>query len=185
MIIGWRSTRGARSTRVTTVLAFGAGLAVSGGCGPSAESRVPWTPPLRRVDQALARNDVAAAQRAAHDAYVATRVSARWDGHIALGDAYRRIGEAANSRAAAEATARRTYLDAFLLARQQGSLEGVLQSAAAFAALGDDRVVQQCLGVARSLAARSGGDAPERVTAWTERLAAHRSLAQISGAETF
>lgn len=153
-------------------------------CGP-AQSRTPWAPSLRALDGALARNDLAAARRAAHDAYVATLLSASWEGQLAVGDAYRRLGEATHSRAEANATARKLYLDAFLLARQQGSLDGVLESAAAFTALGDDGVVQQCLIVARTLAARVGGGAPARVTAWAERLADRRTMAQITDADLF
>jgi hypothetical protein len=115
----------------------------------------PWTAFLQRVDHALAVRNVSAAEEAWHDAYGAALGSRhRWDGLIEVGEAYLRIGEVANGRQAARATARQLYLSAFLRARQQGSLDGVLRTAAAFAALGDREAVTQCLQVADQIAGR-------------------------------
>jgi hypothetical protein len=92
---------------------------------------------------------------------------------VATGDAYRRLGERANFRKVSDAKAREAYLTALFRARSEGSLDGVLRAAERFADLGDHAVVEQCLGVARSVAARSRDPrAEERVRNFTERWAA-------------
>lgn len=57
-------------------------------------AEVPWASYLRAVDEALARNNVSAALHARRDAYGAALGSRRWEGALALGDAYVKIGEA-------------------------------------------------------------------------------------------
>lgn len=167
------------SARAAVALGLGLMLALS-ACELPAESRTPWVPHLKRMDEALVQNDLPTAQRAAHDAFVATLVTATWEGKIAVGQAYQRLAERSEWRAEALQTARREYLDAFFLARQQGSLEGLLESAAAFARLGDRAVVDQCLFFARIMAVRVGGDAPQRVAVWTERLAGSGASARMT-----
>jgi hypothetical protein len=109
----------------------------------------PWTAPLQRVEQALTGRNISAAEVAWHEAYgAALRSRERWEGLIEVGEAYLRIGEVANGRQAARATARRLYLSALVRARQQGSLDGIRRTAAAFSALGDREGVTQCLHVA-------------------------------------
>jgi hypothetical protein len=132
------------------------------------------------MDEALARNDPSTAERAAHDAFVTTVVTVTWEGKIAVGQAYQRLAERSEWQAEALKTARKAYVDAFFVARQQGSVDGVLESAAAFATLGDYAVVDQCLIFAHILAERAGGDAPQRVAAWTERLAKSSVSAQMA-----
>jgi hypothetical protein len=132
------------------------------------------------MDEALARNDLSTAQRAAYDAFVTTLVTVTWEGKIAVGQAYQRLAERSEWQVEALKTARKAYFDAFVLARQQGSLDGVLESAAAFARLGDPAVVDQCLMFARILAERAGGDAPRRVAAWAERLASSGTSAKMT-----
>ena len=105
------------STRAAAALGFGLMLALS-ACERPPESRTPWVPHLKRMDEALARNDLSTAQRAA--------------------------------------------------------------CGAAFARLGDHAVVDQCLFFARILAERAGGDAPQRVAAWTERLAGSGASAKMT-----
>ena len=165
------------STRAGMALGFGLMLALS-ACEVPPESRTPWVPHLKRMDEALARNDLPMAQRAAHDAFVTTLVTVTWEGNIAVGQAYQRLAERLEWQAQALKTARKAYIDAFFVARQQGSLDGVLESAAAFATLGDYAVVDQCLIFARILAERAGGDAPQRVAVWTERLARSSASAE-------
>ena len=140
---------------------------------PGREGRdAPWTTHLSRVEDALARRNVSAAEMAWHDAYGAALGSRRWEGMVEVGDAYLRLGEVAGSRKAAEAKARRIYLSALFRARQRGSLDGALRTTEAFAALGDREVVEQGLRIAQSLAARSGdAQALERVRAVTSQLA--------------
>ncbi len=120
-----------------------------------AAAEAPWGAPLRAVDEALARNDAAAALRAWQDAHLAALGSWRWERMIEVGDAALRIGEVSGLRPAAKARARQAYLTAFFRARDQGSLAGVLRSAEAFALLGDREVVAQCLIAADGLAARA------------------------------
>ncbi len=69
-----------------------------------------------------------------------------------MGDAYLRIAGTAEGRKTAEAKARRIYLAALFRARQQRSVQGMLRTAEAFAALGDREVTEQCLILAERLA---------------------------------
>ncbi len=114
----------------------------------------PWAASLRRVEDALAQKNVSAAELAWHDAHGAALRSRRWEGMLDVGDAYLRLGEVAKGREAAEATARTLYLSALFRARQEESLDGVLRTAEAFAALGDREVVDQCIRIAELLAAQ-------------------------------
>jgi len=153
---------------VLAVLEVMAGHATAFGGGPAA----PWMIHLRQVDDALAKRDVGAAERAWRDAYAAAVASRRWEGMIEVGNVARRIGEVTGDRATADARARRVYLPALFQARQQKSLDGVLRTAEAFSSLGDRLVVVQCLRIAEHLAAEArDAEARERVSALTERLA--------------
>lgn len=69
-----------------------------------------------------------------------------------------RIGRASGSRKAYKALAREAYLAALFHARQQGSLDGLLRTAQAFAALGDREMVDPCLHLAERLAARTANE---------------------------
>ena len=143
------------------------------------EAQIAWESQLHRVDNALARNDLAGAEMLWREAYAAALKSRHWEGMVAAGDAYRRIGERANFRKVSEAKAREAYLTALFRARSEGSLEGVLRAAERFADLGDHAVVEQCLGVARSVAARSRDPrAEERVRSFAERWAARAREAE-------
>jgi hypothetical protein len=139
-------------------------LAVMGFAGPSAMLARPeasWVARLEAVDGALARHDVSAAVRARQEAYTAALGSGRWEGMVAVGDATLRIGDASATRKAAEAQARQAYLTALFRARDQHSVEGVLRTAEAFAALGDRDVVAQSLSMARTLAVAQGDHAAQ------------------------
>ncbi len=134
-------------------------------------SAAPWVAPLRTVDDALAQEDVSAAQRAWHTAYVAALGSGRWDGMVEVGEMYARIGDAQGDRKLSRPRARQLYREALFRARSQGSLDGVLRVAGAFAALGDREVVEQCLRIAEGLAARAGDpQVRDRVYAFREQL---------------
>jgi hypothetical protein len=137
------------------------------------ELQLAWRQHLSSVADALARNDLSGAEFAWREAYAAALKSRHWEGMVAVGDAYRVVGERGRFRKNAEAKARETYLTAFLRARAEASLEGVLRVADRFAELGDRQVVEQCIRVARSLAAQTRDPrAEERVRAFTERWAA-------------
>src|SRR5258706_5507751 len=98
----------------------------------------PWTEHLRRVDDALRRNNVDVAARAWQDAYVTSIGSRRWEGMLAVGQAALRVGDASGTRLAAGSRARQAYLVALFRARDDRSLDGLLRVGEAFAALGDE-----------------------------------------------
>ena len=136
----------------------------------AADPDVAWQVQLARVDAALARNDPAGAEMLWGEAYVAAIRSRHWEGMVAVGDTYRRLGERGGFRGLADAKAREAYLAALFRARRRGSLEGVLRTAQGFAELGDQEVVEQCIRVAWSVAARSWNPrAEERVRIFVER----------------
>jgi len=141
--------------------------------GQDASHQGPWTIHIERMDQALSRWDVTAAESAWRDAYsAALGTRERWDGPLEVGNAYLRIGQLAKGRQVAEPTARRLYLTALFRARRLSSLDGVLATAEAFAALGDREVVEQCAAVAITLGRRSSArHALERVQVARTRLA--------------
>ncbi len=112
-----------------------------------------WKAHVGTIDQALARHDVSAAVGAWHDAYGAALASRRWEGMIAVGDAFLRIGAEAGAARGARSNARQAYLNALIRAHRDGSIEGMRRTAEAFAALGDHAVATQCLRVADELAA--------------------------------
>lgn len=138
--------------------------------GVGVDLDVAWQVQLARVDAALARNDLAGAEILWAEAYVAAIKSRHWEGMVAAGDIYRRLGGLGGFRKLADAKAREAYLAALFRARNRGSLQGVLRAAQAFAELGDPEVVEQCIRVARSVAARSWNPrAEERVRTFVER----------------
>jgi hypothetical protein len=112
-----------------------------------------WRAHVGRVDRALASHDVSAAVAAWHDAYGAALAGRGWEGMIAVGDAFLRIGAGAGTASGARANARRAYLNALVRAHRDRSIEGMRRTAEAFAALGDRAVAAQCRRVADELAA--------------------------------
>lgn len=126
---------------------------------------------LVSVDQALARQDVAAALRAWQVAYDVARQNRSWRGLVEAADAHVRIGAAANATTAAAPRAREIYLAALGRARAERSVEGAVRTAEGFAALGDREVADLALRIAASLASR-GSDpaAPTRVETARARL---------------
>ena len=140
---------------------------------------VPWTAHLERVEAALAQRNVHAAELAWHGAYAEALRSRRWEGMLEVGEAYLKIGAVAGYRKPAEAKARRAYLTALFRARQQGSVDGVLRAAEAFAALGDREVAEQGVSIAQRLAAQArDAQVSEYVRAVAERL-----TARLAGSE--
>ncbi len=116
-----------------------------------------WRAHVGTVDQALARHDVSAAVGAWHDAYGAALASRGWEGMLAVGDAFLRIGAEAGTVSGSRSNARQAYLNALIRARRDGSREGLRRTAAAFAALGDHAVATQCLRVADALTVNRKG----------------------------
>ena len=120
------------------------------------ETPGPWTEYVRAMDQALAETNATAAVRAWRNAYAAALGTPGWRGLVEVASASLRIGTIPGFGKASEARARETYWTALFRARQQGSLNGVLDAAEAFGALGDRAMVEQCIRVAESLAALNG-----------------------------
>lgn len=142
--------------------------------GPGGDSDAPWTAHIRRVDEALAKGNTSAAELAWHDAYVVALRTRRWQGLVEAGDAALRLGEAGRNRRVSEAKARGAYWAALFRARHERSVDGVLRTAEAFAALGDQEVAVQCTRIAEGLAAQGqDAGARARVQALRHRLAVH------------
>ena len=163
-----RTTRRRRSGSRAIVAALG--LLTTVGCqaaDPATSSEAPWQEHLRQVDRALAAKDIGAAARALHDADTAARRSRQWEAVVAAGDAYRRLGGATGYEE--RARARELYFIALVWASRRGSVDGTLHTAAAFGALGDREMVEQCLRVAATLA-RDGHDPSgyQRIEAFRE-----------------
>jgi hypothetical protein len=119
------------------------------------ESR--WRAHVGMLDQALARHDVSAAVGAWHDAYGAALASRGWEGMLAVGDAFLRIGAEAGTVSGSRSNARQAYLNALVRAHRDRSVDGLRRTAAAFAALGDHAVATHCLRAADELAANRKG----------------------------
>ncbi len=138
----------------------------------TSETPGPWSEYLRTMDQALADTNATAAVRAWRNAYAAALGTPGWRGLVEVAAASLRIGALPGFGKASEARARETYWTALFRARQQGSLNGVLDAAEAFGALGDRAMVEQCIHVAESLTTLSGEtDGAERIRALAASLA--------------
>ena len=137
------------------------------------DAQLAWQARLLKVEQAMASGDFAAAESLWREAYAAALKSRHWEGLVAAGDSYRALGAKAGFRETSIAKARQAYLTALFRARSEGSLAGVLIAAERFAELGDREVVEQCLRVARQVAAQSRDPySEEHLRAFTERWAA-------------
>lgn len=130
------------------------------------DTQHPWTEPIAVMDRAIESGNVTAAVRAWRQAYLLAVNDMGWMGLLEVAAACRRIGSIPGFAKTSDDRARETYWLALFRARRQGSLDGVLQSAEAFGALGDRTMVEQCIRVAERLAAlNSDADAPQRVRA--------------------
>lgn len=146
----------------------------------SLEERVPagsetpdavWLAHIRTIDDALERKAVEAAIRASHDAYGAAFAVRKWEAMVAVGNAMLRIAGVARSPHGLKPNARQAYLVGLIRARRDGSVDGVLRVAEAFAALGDGEIARQCLVIAARLAIERGDcQAAARARAASERL---------------
>src|SRR5262249_61183579 len=106
------------------------GVALAGNVAAVAVPEDPWAPAIQQVDKALARKEYSAALRAANDAYTLAQGTTRWDGMIAAGDLYRRIGEATGPRRAFDGQAREGYQHALFRARRERASGGTLGATA-------------------------------------------------------
>jgi hypothetical protein len=112
--------------------------------GRQAEGEPTWVAEIRRVETALGRGDVAAAERALRDARMEAIRTGGWEPMIEVGNAAVRIGKASGKRDGLVPQARRAYLKAFFRARRRHSREGMLSAADGFAAIGDQAIAEQC-----------------------------------------
>lgn len=150
----------ARTRRMRSVMAVGLVLIALTACRQrepgslSGNKSDAWTVHVRKVHEALAKKDISRAEWAWLKAYVTALIWNRgWESMIEVGDAALSIGEVTGFRKAIADRARQSYMFALTRARTQKSVHGVLRTARAFAALGDDDAVDQCLQVAKSLGA--------------------------------
>lgn len=105
-----------------------------------------------------------------------------WRGLVDVAGAALRIGAIPGFKKAAESRARESYWTALFRARRQGSLNGVLDAAEAFGALGDRVMVEQCVRIAERLASLTGDiEAGERVRALAADLAQRYVDADVNG----
>jgi hypothetical protein len=146
--------RGHWKNRLVQAVASGALLGVAWALVAVAAEPAPWTNPIERVDGALARKQYSVAVRAWQEAHSAAVAAPGWEGLLAAGQAYRRIGEATGFRKSADAKARELYMTALTRARRESSVAGVLRVAEAFHGLGDRDVALQCARIAERLALR-------------------------------
>jgi hypothetical protein len=129
-----------------------------------------WTRSIARIDDALQRGDTAAALAAWRASYTDAVRRGWWEQLADAGDAALRIGDVPDLAGPSRAAARKSYLAALFRARADGSVDGVLRIAQAFAGLGDRAVVEQCIRIGRELADADGHDR-DRVQAFAQRYA--------------
>jgi len=132
----------------------------------STTTLTPWTAHLQAMDTAIAANNASAAVLSWRHAYAAALDQPGWRGLVDVAGAALRIGTIPGFKKAAESRARESYWTALFRARRQGSLNGVLDTAEAFGALGDRVMVEQCIRIAERLAVLTGdARAADRVRA--------------------
>src|SRR5262249_39331274 len=156
-VTGWLSTAGLHLAFLFFLLLIVGGAALAGADDPARLSDASWASDVGRVDEALVRGHRSEAEWLWHDAYAHALGARKWEGLLAVGDAYIRIADAAHGRKAGEVTARSLYLVALYRAREEGAIQGVLEAAERFRQLGDRAMVTQCLAVADRLAVGGPG----------------------------
>jgi hypothetical protein len=125
---------------------------------------------LRAIEDAVARGDLAAAERLSRSLHTRALASRRWADWLAAGDAALAVGRGAPQPGLLRATARQAYLAALFQARGQRSLRGVLRAAEAFAQLGDHDIVEGALRIAAQMPGASEASEIERIRLVTDRL---------------
>jgi len=147
--------------------------ATQGAAAPALDGTTLWVPLMAKMYGALSRGDLVNARRAWSGAEVAAVASLTWEALVEVGNATRRIGDAAGARGVTTPWARRSYLTAFFRAQRQGSLDGMLRSAEGFAVLGDRDLARKCLRGAEQLSRETrDSQALERVRSYERRIAA-------------
>ncbi len=169
----WRFLFAVLISGVLVMAAAGTGMVGRPPGGQRENREAPWTVHIGQANEALGRGDMRAAERALRDAYYEALTSQRWERLIAVGDAYLRFGEAARFGEGASREARKAYAAALIAARLEGSLDGTLRVAEAYAALGNRETVDRILRLAQVFAAQArDAQGLARVQAVRERLIA-------------
>ena len=179
--------------RIDRVLVFGPILAIAAillvrpmppqgsplrGHGGELDEGDGWRVHVHTVDRALSQGDVLAAETAWQEARRQALMIRRWEAMLNLGDASRRIGQRGGFPGTAVAKARTGYLAALIRAREQGSVDGTLRAAEAFASLGDWEVAAQGVRVAEQLADHAqDSQARQHVRAFRDRWGTELGLA--------
>ncbi|HYE91271.1 MAG TPA: hypothetical protein VEA38_09640 [Terriglobales bacterium] len=130
---------------------------------------VTWTTYLETMDAALRGNNIATAERAWREAHALALRTRAWRPLAEVGDAALRLGTPDRQRASHVSRARDVYVAALFRARADRSVDGVLHVAEAFGALGDYKVVEECLAIAESLGAAGDGETMSRLRALASR----------------
>ena len=115
-----------------------------------------WRVHLAAMDEALDRQDLAAAGRAWREAHRAAQGSWLWTGLVEVADGGERLARASGEGGTLLPQARSLYLTALFRARQQRSVEGMLHATEGFHRLGDDEATSQALRMAATFAAEHG-----------------------------
>src|SRR5258705_9021992 len=145
-------------------------------------TRLQWTAHVEAMDVGIAGSNASAAVLAWRHAYSSALDQPGWRGLVDVAGAALRIGAIPGFKKAAESRARESYWTALFRARRQGSLNGVLDAAEAFGALGDRVMVEQCVRIAERLASLTGDiEAGERVRALAADLAQRYLDADVNG----
>jgi hypothetical protein len=144
---------------IATIALAGRGQAVPRAAGPISD----WSIELGHVERELAAGQIAPAIRSWERALGGARGSRQWQGLVAVGDAYLRIGDAVELRRAFVATARGIYLEALERAGAAASVEGVLRIAAVLAAVDDGPDVEQAIRAACRAANHRGCEGQPRI----------------------
>src|SRR5438876_9062508 len=101
----------------------------------AAESQVDWRTHLAKVDDAVGKSDVPGAVLSWRDAYAAALRSRHWEGLVAVGDVYRRLGGLGGFKQAAAGKAGTRYTADLFSARQGAWVGGVLRACEAVGGL--------------------------------------------------
>ena len=126
---------------------------------------------LAAMDEALARQDLAAAVQAWRQARELALRSRGWRGPAEVADAELRLAVAADRLRESKPTARELFLVTLFRARAEGAVDGALRAAEGFARLGDRDAAVLALRIAETAAARHGdGEDSARVRLAGERM---------------
>jgi hypothetical protein len=136
---------------------------------------------LAAMDEALARQDIAAAVQAWRQARQLALRSRGWRAPVEAAEGELRLAAATDRLRESKPTARELFLVALFRARAERATDGVLRAAEGFARLGDREAAQLALRLAENVAAHHGDSADhDRVRLVGERIQ-RRGAVELSG----